>query len=73
MSEAYRLGCSSCGQRHGCRCNEMVTCEDCGADYFPAEDDTGLCLECEQSQAILDAEDEEAQVELDEFGLGANY
>jgi uncharacterized Zn ribbon protein len=51
----------------------MATCRECETDYFPAEDDTGVCLECEQNQTILDAEDEEAQVELDEFGFGANY
>ena len=73
MSETYRLGCPFCGDHHGCRCNEMATCRECETDYFPGEDDIGLCQECEQTQAILDAEDEEAQVELDEFGFGANY
>ena len=62
MSEAYRLGCSSCGERHGCCCDLLVECDRCGADFLPsgkgdAEGFSGLCEECQE--AIFDEDDED--------------
>jgi Zn finger protein HypA/HybF involved in hydrogenase expression len=53
MNETLRIGCESCGSYSGCECHKLVSCDWCGADFIP-EDDELLCPECEKKERELE-------------------